>query len=88
MPDAATASRRRPVFDVRLLIGVALVIGSVAGVLAIVSASDRRTTVYVAVSSLSPGDRIDAGDLAARRVSRTRPRISTSLPRTSRTTGW
>jgi hypothetical protein len=56
------------VFDVRLIIGVALVVGSVAGVLAIVSASDRRSTVYVAASSLSPGDRIDSGDLAARQV--------------------
>lgn len=69
VPDAPTTSRRRPVFDVRLLIGLALVIGSVVGVLAIVTASDRRTTVYAAASSLSPGDRIDAGDLVARQVS-------------------
>ncbi|MEQ1736398.1 MAG: hypothetical protein ABL886_08345, partial [Rhodoglobus sp.] len=69
MPDAPTASRRRPVVDVRLIIGLALVIGSVAGVLAIVSAGDRRTTVYAAASSLSPGDRIDAGDFVVRQVS-------------------
>ncbi len=69
MPDIPSASRRRPVVDVRLLIGLALVIGSVAGVLAIVSAGERRTTVYAAESSLSPGDRIDAGDLIPRQVS-------------------
>jgi hypothetical protein len=69
VPDVPTASRRRPVFDIRLLIGLALVIGSVAGVLAIVSAGDRRTTVYAAASSLSPGDRIDDGDLVLRQVS-------------------
>jgi hypothetical protein len=69
VPDAPTTSRRRPVFDVRLVIGLTLVVGSVAGVLAIVSAGDRRTTVYAAASSLSPGDRIDAGDLVARQVS-------------------
>ncbi|MEO5919543.1 MAG: hypothetical protein ABIQ01_00225 [Pseudolysinimonas sp.] len=68
MPDAATASRRRPVFDARLLIGLALVIGSVAGVVGIVSAGDRRATLYAAASSLSPGDRIDAGDLVLRQV--------------------
>lgn len=53
----------------RLLIGLGLVIGSIAGVLAIVSAGDRRVTVYAAASSLSPGDRIDAGDLVPRQVS-------------------
>lgn len=69
MPDAPITSRRRPVVDVRLIIGLALVIGSVAGVFAIVSAGDRRTTIYAASSSLSAGDRIDAGDLVARQVS-------------------
>lgn len=69
VPDAPTASRRRPAFDVRLIIGLVLVIGSVAGVLAIVSAGDRRTTVYAAASSLSPGDRIDAADFVVRQVS-------------------
>lgn len=64
-----TISSRRPVGDVRLVIGLALVIGSVAGVLAIVGASDRRMTVYAAAASLSPGDRIDSGDLVARQVS-------------------
>lgn len=69
MPDLPTSSRRRPVFDVRLLIGLGLVIGSIAGVLAIVSAGDRRVTVYAAGSSLSPGDRVGVGDLIPRQVS-------------------
>ena len=69
MPDAPTTSRRRPVLDVRLLIGLALVVGSVAGVIAIVSAGDRRTSVYAAASSLSPGERIDDDDLVLRQVS-------------------
>lgn len=62
-------SRRRVVIDARLIIGIALVIGSVAGVLAIVSAGDRRETVYAASSSLSPGEQIDSGDLVLRKVS-------------------
>jgi len=70
LPVAPAASRRRPVaIDVRLIIGIVLVVASVAGVLAIVSAGDHRVTVYAASSSLSPGDRIDAGDLALRQVS-------------------
>lgn len=71
VPDAPTAiaSRRRPTVDVRLLIGLSLVIGSVGGVVALVSAGDRRVTVYAASSSLSPGDRIDSGDLVLRQVS-------------------
>lgn len=69
MPDAPTTSRRRPVLDIRLLIGLALVVGSVAGVIAIVSAGDRRTPVYAAASSLSPGERIDDDDLILRQVS-------------------
>jgi hypothetical protein len=70
VPDAPTASRRRPVaIDARLLIGIALVVGSVAGVFAIVGAGDRRVSVYAAASSLSPGEQIDADDLLVRRVS-------------------
>lgn len=70
MPDAPAASRRRSVaIDVRLLIGIALVIGSVAGVVTIVGAGDRRVSVYVASSSLSPGELVDAADLLVRQVS-------------------
>jgi hypothetical protein len=70
VPAASAASRHRHVaIDVRLIIGIVLVIGSIAGVMAVVSASDHRVTVYAASSSLSPGDRIDTGDLTLRQVS-------------------
>ena len=69
MTQVRPASRRRRfVIDVRLLIGIALVIVSVVAVIGIVSASDRRVTVYAAASALTPGDRIDAGDLLERQV--------------------
>ncbi|CAN5429440.1 flagellar protein FlgA [soil metagenome] len=49
--------------------GVGLVIASVAGVVAIVGATDQRVTVYAAAQTLAPGDRVAADDLIARRVS-------------------
>ncbi|MFT4030424.1 MAG: hypothetical protein QM675_11160 [Protaetiibacter sp.] len=67
---ASTASgRRRGVLDARLLIGLALVAASVAGVVALVGAVDTRTTVYAAAGTLSPGDRVERGDLVERSVS-------------------
>lgn len=73
MPDPDAASRRfskpgRNAPDLRLMLGVLLVVGSVAGVYGIVSAADRRVTVYAAASALTPGERIDAGDLVQRSV--------------------
>lgn len=65
-----TASgRRRGAVDMRLVVGLALVAVSVAGVVGLVGALDDRTTVYAAASALSPGDRIGRGDLVARSVS-------------------
>lgn len=64
-----TASGRRRSVDVRLIIGLALVAASVAGVVALVGAVDARTTVYAAAGALSPGDRIVRGDLVEREVS-------------------
>lgn len=52
----------------RLVVGLALVASSVAGVVVLVGALDTRTTVYAAASALSPGDRIDRGDLVERSV--------------------
>ncbi len=66
-PRLARASRRRAP-DLRLVLGVFLVIGSVVGVFGIVAAADRRVIVYAAVSSLTPGQRIDRGDLVERTV--------------------
>ena len=71
-PDAAPrrrfskAGRNAP--DLRLVLGVLLVVGSVAGVYGIVAAADRRVTVYAAAAALAPGERIDAGDLVQRTV--------------------
>lgn len=63
------SGRRRRTIDARLLIGLALVAASVVGVVALVGAVDTRTTVYAAASALSPGERIDRGDLVEREVS-------------------
>ena len=49
--------------DPRLLIGLVLVAGSVAGVVAIVSTADETVQVYSARTPLSPGDRVDTADL-------------------------
>ena len=74
MPDPDAAARRlskggrRGAPDLRLVLGVLLVVGSVAGVFGIVAAADRRVTVYAAASALAPGERIDAGDLVQRSV--------------------
>jgi hypothetical protein len=73
MPDPQAARRpartvRRRAPELRLVLGVLLVIGSVAGVLGIVAAADRRVTVYAARSTLMPGERIDVGDLVERTV--------------------
>lgn len=69
-PDAPPrpVRRRRRSPDLRLVIGVLLVAGSVAGVVGLVSAADRRVTVYAAGSTLTPGERIDRGDLVERTV--------------------
>jgi hypothetical protein len=69
MSDPRPASRRRrPAFDPRLLLGVGLVLASVAGVTAIVGAADRRVTVYAAAETLAPGETVGAEDLVARQV--------------------
>jgi hypothetical protein len=65
---AAPAPRRRPFADPRLLIGLLLVVASVAATVGIVLATDRRTEVYVAAGPLEPGQRIAASDLVRRGV--------------------
>lgn len=69
MVPVTASGRRRRALDVRLLIGLALVAASVVGVVALVGAADARTTVLAAASALSPGDRVDRGDLVEREVS-------------------
>ncbi|RUR01300.1 hypothetical protein [Labedella endophytica] len=55
--------------DVRLLMGAGLVIASMAGVWAVVSASDRSVAVYAASSTVVVGDPIDEAELAIVHVS-------------------
>lgn len=49
--------------DPRLLIGLALVVASVAGVVGLVSTADTTTEVLAAREPLSPGDRVHSDDL-------------------------
>lgn len=62
---APSARRRRFWFDPRFAIGILLVIASVGGVLAIVTAADASDRVYTARDAIAPGDRITASDLIA-----------------------
>lgn len=62
-PGRTGRQRRALGLDPRLVIGVVLVIASVAGVYAVVTASDRSVLVLAAASTVSPGDRIYAEDL-------------------------
>ncbi|MCU1419734.1 MAG: rane protein [Homoserinimonas sp.] len=55
-------------FDPRFAIGLVLVITSVLGVLALVTAADDTVRVYAARSALSVGDRIEAQDLTEQGV--------------------
>lgn len=67
-PGAITSARRRFGVDPRLLVGLGLVVASVAGVVGIVAAGDTSTPVYAAASPLAPGDRVTADDLVIRSV--------------------
>ena len=57
------ARARRILVDPRLLIGVVLVIASVAGMVGIVLATDHTRAVLVAREALMPGDVVRVGDL-------------------------
>lgn len=61
-------TRRRFSVDPRLVIGVLLVAGSVAGGVGIVAAADETVEVYAASAVLAPGDRVDAETLDLRSV--------------------
>jgi len=68
MATVRTGKRKAFAFDPRLAIGLLLVVASVAGVVAIVSAADTSVQVYAARDPLAPGDRITSDDLEARSV--------------------
>jgi hypothetical protein len=61
----ARTAARRFALDPRLLIGLLLVAGSVAGVVGIVSTADDSVQVYAAARTLTPGQRVTADDLTA-----------------------
>jgi hypothetical protein len=60
------AQRLRPPSwrDPRLLVGLALVLASVAVGSRVVAAADHTVGVYAAASTLTPGDQVRAGDLS------------------------
>ena len=68
----AAAPNQRPPrafwVDPRFGIGVALIVSSIIGVVALVSSSDRTTEVWAARAALSVGDRVTASDLVLRAV--------------------
>src|SRR5207237_643940 len=49
--------------DARFLVGIVLVLGSVAGVWAVVAGAERTEQVYAAAAPLAAGDRITADSL-------------------------
>lgn len=63
MTKTGKRTRRRVWADPRFMIGLVLVLASVAGVAAIVVRAERTTTVYAAVDALIVGERIHAADL-------------------------
>lgn len=68
MTDRTPPRRRRLIPDPRLLLGIALIAASVAGVVAVVTAADRRVEVYVAASDLTPGQTVGADEVLVRQV--------------------
>lgn len=55
-------------FDPRFAVGIGLVVVAVLGVVFIVSTADTTVQVYSARTTLSPGDRLNSGDLESRSV--------------------
>ena len=61
--EGSQPRRRRRWIDIRLIVGVALVAASVAGVTLIVALADQTTPVYAARIDLSAGDPVTADKL-------------------------
>ncbi|MFB0833392.1 SAF domain-containing protein [Arthrobacter halodurans] len=62
--DGARRLRKPGWRDTRLVVGVLLVLASVAGVVALVAALDRTVPMYVARDDISLGERVDASRLS------------------------
>jgi hypothetical protein len=60
--------QRLPVVDPRLVVGVGLILASIAGVWFVVEAADRSSPVFVAASTLSVGDTVSEEDLQVAHV--------------------
>ncbi|MGG5171210.1 hypothetical protein ACQR35_03385 [Pseudarthrobacter sp. J1738] len=54
--------------DPRLLVGILLVLCSVAGVVALITSMDRTTEVFVANAPIAVGQKVDAGSLGRAKV--------------------
>ncbi|GGC87507.1 flagellar protein FlgA [Tersicoccus solisilvae] len=68
-PASGTPRLKRPSWkDPRLLLGVLLVVASVAGVVALVAGLDRSTEVYAARTDLTVGQPLRPDDLVVTRV--------------------
>lgn len=65
---ALGARRRRIPFDPRVLIGILLVVGSIAGVVVVVAANDRTVPVYAASEALVPGTPLTVDAVRVARV--------------------
>lgn len=62
------SSRRRWWIDSRFVIGLVLTVGSVGGVVAVISSADSSIQVLVARTTLLPGDQVTAADVVATSV--------------------
>ncbi|GAB2520580.1 hypothetical protein FB385_2796 [Paramicrobacterium agarici] len=67
--SAPRSTRRRFWFDPRFVIGLVLVVVSVAGVWFVVDSSDKTVPVYAASSTLPAGSPLSVDDLTVSRVS-------------------
>jgi hypothetical protein len=61
--ESARPRRRAPWGDARFLLGIVLVVASVAGVWFVVAAARQTTPVYAAAHTLTPGERVAPEDL-------------------------
>lgn len=67
-PRAAGSAPRRAWLDVRLIVGIGLVVASVVGVYSVVAAAEHSTSVYTSKVALSVGEPIRTSDLVLTQV--------------------
>jgi len=61
--ESVRPRRRAPWGDARFLLGILLVVASIAGVWFVVAAARQTAPVYAATHTLTPGERVSADDL-------------------------